>query len=507
MKAKADKRHAVSFCPAGKISITAVLFIGNAVFFELFGLRAELGIGTSASLFLIPVLLAGAFWGLAGGLITAAASSVFMLTAMFVSAPEMLSPALVGPHLLFIGFGVLVGKLFDLRKAIISERDLLRQSEVRYKRLFEESAIPMYHTTMDGNIMAANDAFLRALGIPDDTTIETLNAADLYADPADREELIGILKREGRISNKEVNLRKYDGGMLIVVINANFVVETDGTRRFEGSFIDVTEVKLLEAEHKQVAELKERERSMTAVTRLAGGLAHDINNILGGIQGHAQILELKLPKEDPLRKSVVNILAAVGKAAEIIRGLLASVGTVSFTLKPVDINDFVRRNVDKFMQVMENPVKINLQLSNEVIDVSMDETLAEELLRELLENAVQASAAEDEIRIVTGIEYPGPEVTHSFLPDPEEACGYISVIDTGRGMDEATLEKIFEPYFTTEEFGTGAGIGMTTVYGIVRQHQGAIEVLSGPGAGTTVIVFFRLYSDEKGNGKTGETVS
>ena len=490
-----------------KILITAALFIGNGVFFVLLGLRAELGIGMSASLFLIPVLFAGAFWGLAGGLITAGASSVFMAAAAFFSASEVFTPALIGPNVLFIGFGALVGKLFDLRKAVVSERDLLRRSEARYKRLFEESAVPMYHTTMDGKIMAANNAFRHALGIPDGAALGTINAADLYADAADRKEIIAILERDGRLTNREVNLRRYDGGMVIAVLNAHSIVETDGTHRFEGSFIDVTETRLLAAEHKQLAELKERERSMTAVTRLAGGIAHDINNILGGIHGHAQILELKFPENDTLQKSVGEILSAVRKAAEIIRGLLTSVGTFSFSLKPVDINAFARRTVEAFIRESGTPVKINLQLTDEFINVLIDEVLAGELLWELLQNAVHASAEEDEIQIVTGIEYPGSEVTHSFLPDPGEACGYISVIDNGRGMDEATLENIFEPYFTTEEFGSGAGIGMTTVYGIVRQHQGAIEVLSGPDTGTTVVVFFRLYSEEKRSGKTRENMS
>lgn len=246
---------------------------------------------------------------------------------------------------------------------------------------------------------------------------------------------------------------------------------------------------------------------MTAVTRLAGGIAHDINNILGGIQGHAQVLELKLPGEDPLRKSVANIISAVGKAAEIIRGLLVSVGTVSFKLIPVDLNVFVRRTVEEYIKESGNSPNIQLQLSDEVIKVLMDEPLASELLREILQNAVKASAAGDEIRIVTGVEHPGSEATHSFLSDPTAPCGYISVIDTGRGMDEATLERIFEPYFTTEEFGSGAGIGMTTVYGIVRQHHGAVEVLSAPCEGTTVIVFFRLYAGEKENGKSKENMS
>lgn len=369
------------------------------------------------------------------------------------------------------------------------------ENEIRYKRLFDQCPVPMFQITMDGVIETANDSFLKTLGIPNREKLREINALDLWIDQDELRYLKEVLMGGGRIDNREVDLRRHDGGVVLVALSACTLKNDDGSLSVEGSFIDITGKKLLEAETQQIAELQGREKAMTAVTRLAAGIAHDINNILAGIYGHAQVLKVKLGESNPQQDSVARILSSVSKASDIVQELLTFVGANMFELKPVDLNKFVGTSVEEFSKDTGTEDRLVTQLNGENITVQMDTILAAEVLEELLKNAVHASSRGEEVRIVTGKDYPGDGITYSFLRDPQSVCGYFSIIDQGPGMDEDTKRNLFEPYFSMEEFGSGAGIGMTRVYGIIRQHEGALEVLSEPGAGTTVIVFFPMYGD------------
>ncbi len=232
--------------------------------------------------------------------------------------------------------------------------------------------------------MDANNALLTALDIPDQKTVKTINAADLYHKREKREEIIELLKRDSYIKNKEVELRKYTGETIIVLLNARSVREPEGYVRMEGSFIDITEARQLEAEKKELADLQDRERSMEAIARLAAGIAHDINNILGGISGQTQVLQVKTKKNTELEGPLSTIMTAVEKAAEIIQGLLVSVGSYAFEIRQVKIGDFVRKAVGEFSRETGTGERIITEIGDEDFTVDMDESLAADMLRELL---------------------------------------------------------------------------------------------------------------------------
>lgn len=248
------------------------------------------------------------------------------------------------------------------------------------------------------------------------------------------------------------------------------------------SLRDITEVKRLESHLRQA-------QKMESVGTLAGGIAHDFNNILTALIGYASLMQMKMDKTDLLQSYVDQILSGCGKAADLIRGLLAFSRQQPIVLVPLDINNTVRATRKLLERLLTEDIDLRTSLTKDDTIVKADKSQIDQILFNLVTNARDAMPNGGTLVIETDVMY----MDYSFIA----AHGFgvparyvrISVSDTGMGMDRETREKIFEPFFTTKETGKGTGLGLATVYGIVKQHKGYITIYSELNEGTS----FHIY--------------
>ncbi len=233
-------------------------------------------------------------------------------------------------------------------------------------------------------------------------------------------------------------------------------------------------------------------QKMEAIGQLAGGVAHDFNNILTAIIGYASFLQMKMKKDDPLEGYVTNILASSERAADLTQGLLAFSRKQIINPKPVDVNSIVRRIGNLLVRLIGEDVELRTEFSEEDLVVMADSGQVEQVLVNLATNARDAMPGGGVLEIKTEQVALDNEFikVHGYGTAGRYAC--ITATDTGVGMDRETMEKVFEPFFTRKEVGGGTGLGMAIVYGIIKQHGGYINVESEPGMGSAFKVYLPL---------------
>lgn len=366
------------------------------------------------------------------------------------------------------------------RHAVGIVRDITERKTIqeRYRRLFETVPVGLYRTSSEGVILDVNPAMVEVLGFPDRATLVARNAASFYEDLREREELLRRAAREGTV-HMEVRLLRYDGSPIDCVMSVRVSRDAAGAVLwFEGSVRDMTEQRRAEA-------ARRRSERLESVGQLAAGVAHDLNNILAGIRGFA---EFRTGRSDAASSdSGRRIIQAVGRADRIIDALAAVLGGQVHRPAAVSLEQIVSsalRGLDPSCAGI-----VDRQHAEGPVDAFADAEAVATVVRELVENAVRASPPGSRVVVRTGT---GPAVRTSVLAPAGSHAGpwaWLEVTDSGSGMDPRTVDRLFEPYFTSQEFGTGAGLGLVRVLGIVRQHGGGIDVDSTAGRGTTVRVF------------------
>ena len=290
-----------------------------------------------------------------------------------------------------------------------------------------------------------------------------------------------ILKGEvwrGQIMNRHKDGTLYPEGQTITPVK-----EADGEiTHFIAIKRDLTEQRKLE-------EQLQHAQRMESVGTLAGGIAHDFNNILSAIIGYGQFSLLKMPGDDPLRHNIESMLEAADRAARLTRELLLFSRKQPTDKKPVDLNLVVAK-VEKFLRkVIGEDIMYNTVIHEAPLPVLADEHQLEQVLMNLATNARDSMPKGGTLTVATENILLGSEFVSANSYRVPGPYALITVSDTGEGMDEATRQRIFEPFFTTKEVGKGTGLGLAVTYGIIKQHDGYINVYSEPGGGTT----FRIY--------------
>jgi PAS domain S-box-containing protein len=255
------------------------------------------------------------------------------------------------------------------------------------------------------------------------------------------------------------------------------------------SCVDMTEHKKLETELQQALK-------MEAIGQLAGGVAHDFNNILTVISGYAGIINMRLNANDPYSNYVKQILSSSEKAATLVQSLLAFSRKQVINPKPLSLNETIAR-IEKFLlRLINEDVALKTILCDEDLIIMADSGHLDQVFMNLAANARDAMPQGGTITISTTVttigEDPG-SINGQMRPGP---YALIAVADTGTGMDEKTKERIFEPFFTTKAAGKGTGLGLSTVYGIIKQHNGHIEVDSKPGKGTIFSIYLPVVNKD-----------
>ena len=247
---------------------------------------------------------------------------------------------------------------------------------------------------------------------------------------------------------------------------------------------------------RRMSEQIRQSQKMEAVGLLAGGIAHDFNNLLTAMIGFVTLAQMKMGKDDPSLKFLDQVISAADRAANLTQGLLAFSRKQISNPEPADLNSIVNNLKKLLSRLITAEVEMKILTSEEQLLVMADAGQIDQVIMNLVTNARDAMEDAGVLTITTG----AMEMCEEFL----KSHGYgsvgtyavLSVSDTGTGMDEATKAHILEPFFTTKEVGKGTGLGLAIVYGIVKQHDGYLEIDSEPGAGTTFNVYLPLLSDQ-----------
>jgi signal transduction histidine kinase len=236
-------------------------------------------------------------------------------------------------------------------------------------------------------------------------------------------------------------------------------------------------------------------QKMDAIGQLAGGVAHDFNNILTAIIGYGSILQKKMTPDDPLRNNVDQIIVSAGRAAQLTRSLLAFSRKHILNMKPTHLNGIIASQEQFLRRIIGEDIELKSILRGDAV-IMADSGQIEQVLMNLATNARDAMPAGGHLTIETDL----VEMTDAFINahgfGEQGTYAVVSVTDTGIGMDEEAKKKIFEPFFTTKEVGRGTGLGMAIVYGIVKQHKGFIIVYSQVGSGTTFKIYLPLHGEQ-----------
>jgi signal transduction histidine kinase len=275
------------------------------------------------------------------------------------------------------------------------------------------------------------------------------------------------------------------------------VESNDEVGKLANAFNEMAEsLKMREMEKEQLAEQLFQAQKMEAVGTLAGGVAHDFNNILTAIIGYSHLLQMRTPEDDPSSGYVSQIRHASERAAELTQGLLAFSRKQVMLPQSIDLNEVVERLQKMLRRIVRENIELEVETDGNELIVMADRGKIEQVLMNLVTNACDAISGSGKIALRTCRKSMNGEFlhTHGYGVPGEYVCIIIS--DTGSGIEEQTKNKIFEPFFTTKEVGKGTGLGLSIVYGIVKQHNGYINVYSEPGKGTIFKIYLPLIEEK-----------
>jgi two-component system cell cycle sensor histidine kinase/response regulator CckA len=362
----------------------------------------------------------------------------------------------------------------------ITER---KKAEEIFRTAFNANPEPITIATIsEGRYIDVNESFLRVTGYRREEVIgRTSLELKFWVRPDDRAKLVETLWEQGSVRDLEITYRTKSGEERVALDSAE-AIEIAGQECIIAILRDITERKFLEKQLRQT-------QKMEAVGQLSGGIAHDFNNLLGVIIGYSEILEQRLPQNDPLRKECGQIKKAGESAASLTRQLLAFSRQQVLEPKILDLNDIVRHVETMLRRLIGEDIDLKATLGPALGCIKADQSQIEQVIMNLAVNARDAMPQGGKLMIETARVDLDEEYARLHPPQKPGPYVLLAVADTGIGMDAETQSRIFEPFFTTKELGKGTGLGLSTVYGIVRQSGGHIWVYSEPGQGTT----FKIY--------------
>jgi two-component system, cell cycle sensor histidine kinase and response regulator CckA len=394
----------------------------------------------------------------------------------------------------------LYGSLQDITERKRAE-EALKAAEETYRNIFLNSHVGLYRTDIrTGMLLDANDAVAHFFGYEDreELLAEPFNISDRYVDPADREKMLSLLRSHGEFINFEARFTKKDGTTSLHRFSGRMRPEKGW---IEGVSEDITEPRRVEEERAKLREQLAQSQKLEAIGSLAGGVAHDLNNLLSPILGYGEMLRDDLDLEDARRESVEEIMSAGLRARDLVRQLLAFSRKQILEFKPVDLSRAAAGLRKLLRHTIREDIEVEFDLSPAAAVVMADIGQIEQVIINLSVNAADAMPEGGKLTVETGHAYLDEEYAkrHKGMEPGEYVM--LAVSDSGVGMDEATRERIFDPFFSTKgEHGTG--LGLATVYGIVKQHGGNIWVYSEPGKGSTFKVYLPLVEASKAKAST-----
>jgi two-component system cell cycle sensor histidine kinase/response regulator CckA len=377
----------------------------------------------------------------------------------------------------------LTGVMIDITEQKDTQ-ETVRNSEERFFKAFRSNPEGMgIATVAQGRIIEVNDAFLRALGYERQEVVgKTVAEFGLWVNPNDRRDLLSALDTGRPVLKRGANFRTKSGQTREFELSAE-TIQLQGEPCVLSVLHDVTQQKQLEAQLRQASK-------MDAMGQFAGGVAHDFNNLLGIMLGYCELLMEKLAREDPNRTKVERILEAGGRAAGLTRQLLAFSRQQVLQPEILDMNAVVAEAVKLLHRLLGADIELVVKPGTNLGAVMADSVQIIQVILNLAVNARDAMPKGGTLTIETAnvVVGAGHVLAQAHAHNLGSPHVVLTVRDTGEGMDAQTQTHIFEPFFTTKKVGKGTGLGLATVYGIVKQSGGFIYAESAPGKGTTFSV-------------------
>ncbi len=387
--------------------------------------------------------------------------------------------------------GVVTGAVVTFRDVTDGHRarQVLRESEARYRLLVENAAYGIFRTAPDGKFLDANNALATMLGYSSTDELLTVNIREsIYAQPEKREALIAATIAKGFADGLELEWVRKDGQPVMVRLSARLIRDPNGDSYFEGIVENVTEWRALETQLRQA-------QKMEAVGRLAGGVAHDFNNLLMVIKGHTELLMERTAPDHPDFRKIDQIKKAADRAAGLTRQLLAFSRMQVMQPHVMDLNATITEMGKMLPRLIGEDIELAILTKPELGHVKADAGQIEQVVLNLTVNARDAMPKGGKLLIETSNVELDEAYARTHPPLMPGRYVMLAVTDTGIGMDAATQAHIFEPFFTTKEKGKGTGLGLATVYGVVKQSGGFVWVYSELGKGTSFKIYLPRVDD------------
>ena len=374
-----------------------------------------------------------------------------------------------------------------------SVKEVERSGE-KYRQIFENILDVYFETSPEGTVKVVSPSVETISGYKTDE-LRGVTLSDLYADPDTRHQTLSLLKRQGFLNDHEVRLKDKSGRVHDCSVNARLIRNSEGAPdRIIGILRDISDKKAMELEKQALEERLNRSRKMEALGLLAGGVAHDLNNILSGVVTYPEILCMDLSPDDPMYKSLEIVRSSGLKASEIVQDLLTLSRRGVVSKEALNLNELVNRflfspEYEKILSFHPH-VFVEKELSAELPFVNGSRVHLEKALMNLVSNAAEAQPDSGTITIRT---------LNRHLDTPLNGYQQIergdylvlSVQDRGSGIPAEDLKRIFEPFFTKKAMGrSGTGLGMAVVWGTMQDHSGYIDITTSLTQGTTFELYF-----------------
>ena len=366
----------------------------------------------------------------------------------------------------------------------------LQESESKFRQILETIEEGYFEVDMKGRLTYVNPSLCRITGY----SKRQLYAMDLsgYAESATRKKLEQIFRQISE-TGKPVRLVRLDfighqGRDFTAEMSATPIKDKKGRATgFRGIIRDVSERIQAEKERERLEQHLQQIQKLESIGKLAGGIAHNFNNLLMGIQGNISLINLDIDPEGDLAKKTANIESIIASASKLTGQLLGFARGGKYQVNRIDLNELVERTSETFAMTQRN-IRVRRNLMKGLPAIEADRNQMEQVLWNLYVNAADAMPDGGEVHIATRT---ASQADLSGRPYEVKSGRYalLKVADKGDGMDPETLEHVFEPFFTTKEVGKGTGLGLASVYGIVKSHSGYIEVESAVGRGTTFYIY------------------
>ncbi len=381
--------------------------------------------------------------------------------------------------------------------------DSLLESQEKYKSLANNLNVGVYRNTAgpNGRFVEANPAIVKMFGFDNREEFLKVRVSDLYYNPNERKEYNRKILKDGTIRNEELQLLKKDGTSFIGSISAVVVKDEKGeVQYYDGIIEDITERKRAEEALRKNEETLIRSKKMESLGLLAGGVAHDLNNILSGIVSYPELILLDLPEDSKLRKPLETIQESGHRAAAVVQDLLTVARGVATTKEALNLNDLIGDYLNspefKKLKQFHPAVMVGTNLDSDLFNISGSHVHIRKSVMNLVSNASEAIDGSGNVTISTMNRYVDrPLRGYADVNIGEYAI--LSVSDDGSGISSDALERIFEPFYTKKAMGrSGTGLGLAVVWNVVQDHKGYIDVTTDE-SGTTIELYFSITRDEK----------